>query len=144
MLLVVDANILVGELLRVKGQELLTDKRLELLIAAKVWEEARHELHKRVHTIAERAELSERATTKLLVSSIDLVEKHITIKSEAEYGVFKREALFRIPRDPDDWHSVALALITEAEIWTQDNDFLGCGVGTWTSTTLRARLTTLL
>ena len=40
MLLVVDANILVGELLRVKGQELLTDKRLELYIAKKTFEEA--------------------------------------------------------------------------------------------------------
>ena len=40
MLLVVDANILVGELLRVKGQELLADKRLELYIAEKTLEEA--------------------------------------------------------------------------------------------------------
>jgi len=44
----------------------------------------------------------------------------------------------RIPRDPDDWPTVALALVLEAHIWTHDHDFLGCGVATWTTQTLLA------
>ena len=46
----------------------------------------------------------------------------------------------RIPRDPDDWPTVALALVLEAGIWTHDADFLGCGVPTWTVETLTAHV----
>ena len=34
----------------------------------------------------------------------------------------------------------ALALAIEAAIWTLDNDFLGCGVATWTTDTLLIHL----
>ncbi len=34
----------------------------------------------------------------------------------------------------------ALALAIEAAIWTSDNDFLGCGVATWTTDTLLTHL----
>ena len=140
MRLIVDANILVSELLRIKGKELIKDKRLELYIAAKAFEEAQYELRKRVDIIANKAQLPADATTRLLETSIGLVEQHISVKSEIEYSHFKQEALARIPRDPNDWHSVALALTMKADIWTQDKDFLGCGVATWTSDTLRAKL----
>ena len=40
----------------------------------------------------------------------------------------------------DDWHTVALALMLNADIWTQDKDFLGCGVATWITETLRLKL----
>ena len=140
MRLIVDANILVGELLRTKGKELVKDKQLELYIAAKAFEEAQHELRKRVDVIADKAQLPEDETTKLLESSIGLVEQHISVRGEEAYKHFKQEALARIPCDPDDWHSVALALTIKADIWTQDKDFLGCGVATWTSDTLRAKL----
>ena len=140
MRLVVDANILVGELLRVKGRALVADARLELFVAARAWEEARHELRKRVDVIAERGQLSGGTATELLDVAAALAERRTTILSEAEYGVFREEALARIPDDPDDWPTVALALALEADIWTQDRDFLGCGVATWTSATLRARL----
>ena len=44
------------------------------------------------------------------------------------------EALQRIGRrDPDDWPIVAAALALECPIWTEDKDFFGAGVATWTS-----------
>jgi hypothetical protein len=46
----------------------------------------------------------------------------------------------RIPRDPDDWPTVALALAVDAGIWTRDADFLGCGLPTWITETLLAHL----
>ena len=140
MRLVVDANILVGELLREKGRALVADKRLELFMAAKAWEEARHELHKRVDVIAERGQLSAATATELLDVATTLAGRRTTALTEAEYGAFEGEARERIPNDPDDWPTVALALALEADIWTQDKDFLGCGVATWTTATLRARL----
>lgn len=52
----------------------------------------------------------------------------------------RAEALRRIPRDPNDWSTVALALATGSDIWTLDHDFLGCGIATWTTETLLLQL----
>jgi predicted nucleic acid-binding protein len=49
----------------------------------------------------------------------------------------------RIPRDPNDWPTVALAIALNAGILTNDCDFLGCGCPTWTVETLRAELAEL-
>ncbi len=46
----------------------------------------------------------------------------------------------RVPRDPNDWPPVALALGLGAGILTGDRDFLGCGCPTWTVDTLRVEL----
>lgn len=46
----------------------------------------------------------------------------------------RADALLRIGRrDPDDWPIVAAALVLECPIWTEDKDFFGAGVATWTS-----------
>jgi predicted nucleic acid-binding protein len=37
------------------------------------------------------------------------------------------------PRDPDDWQVVAVALLLDFPIWTEDQDFFGSGVATWTT-----------
>ena len=36
-------------------------------------------------------------------------------------------------RDPEDWPVVATALLLDLPIWTEDQDFFGSGVATWTS-----------
>jgi len=36
-------------------------------------------------------------------------------------------------RDPDDWPILATALALECPIWTEDQDFFGAGVPTWTT-----------
>ncbi len=35
--------------------------------------------------------------------------------------------------DPEDWPVLACALVLECPIWTEDRDFFGTGVATWTS-----------
>jgi predicted nucleic acid-binding protein len=45
-----------------------------------------------------------------------------------------------VPRDPNDWPTVALALTLDCDIWTTDAAFLGCGVPTWTTETLGPHL----
>ncbi|MCA5894378.1 hypothetical protein LEP48_13625 [Isoptericola sp. NEAU-Y5] len=43
-------------------------------------------------------------------------------------------ALARIEmRDPDDWPILAVALMLECQVWTEDNDFFGTGVPIWTT-----------
>ena len=36
-------------------------------------------------------------------------------------------------RDEDDWPYLALALVLECPIWTEDTDFFGSGVPIWTT-----------
>ena len=56
------------------------------------------------------------------------------------YAALEDEARARSLRDPRDWPVVASALALTAGIWTNDNDFLGTGVATWTTDTLHRRL----
>lgn len=53
---------------------------------------------------------------------------------EEVYLDHKDKALARLKqRDPDDWPILATALALECPIWTEDNDFFGAGVPTWTT-----------
>lgn len=56
------------------------------------------------------------------------------------YPPLEAEARKRIPRDPNDWETVALALALPAAIWTEDYDFFGCGCPSWTTQTLLFQL----
>jgi predicted nucleic acid-binding protein len=57
------------------------------------------------------------------------------------YGEFEGEARERLgQRDPEDWPILAAALALGCPIWTEDTDFFGCGVATWTSSTVRTYL----
>lgn len=50
------------------------------------------------------------------------------------YGELEAEARERLRgRDPEDWPILASALALGCPIWTEDTDFFGCGVATWTS-----------
>jgi predicted nucleic acid-binding protein len=60
----------------------------------------------------------------------DLVQ---TIEFET-YAPFEAVARQRIAsRDEDDWPILAAALALGCPIWTEDTDFFGCGVATWTT-----------
>lgn len=50
------------------------------------------------------------------------------------YAVARTEALCRIAaRDADDWPVLACAMVIGCPVWTEDADFFGSGVATWTS-----------
>lgn len=58
------------------------------------------------------------------------------------YESAKAEALRRIAsRDPDDWPVLACAMILDCPVWTEDADFFGTGVATWTSDRVSLYLT---
>jgi predicted nucleic acid-binding protein len=48
--------------------------------------------------------------------------------------------IMRSARDPNDWGVVAAALVVGGGVWTNDDDFLGTGIPTWTTRTLTAWL----
>ena len=55
------------------------------------------------------------------------------IDSELYTGM-KQQALQRIAvRDADDWPVLACAMTLGCPVWTEDADFFGTGVATWTS-----------
>lgn len=142
MILIVDANILVGELLRQRGRELLRHPSLMLYIAEKVLDEAQYELRRRMTERINRG-LSEAIGQGILDEAMSIIEADIRLVAQSNYIHLETEARNRIPRDPDDWHTVALALEMDAAIWTQDCDFLGCGCATWTTETLLIQMRTL-
>ena len=51
----------------------------------------------------------------------------------------REEASTRI-RDKDHWPALALALPLECAIWTEDQDFFGIGIATWTTNTVKRYL----
>ena len=56
-----------------------------------------------------------------------------TVVSRDLYADFEAEARKRLAaRDPDDWPILAAALALGCPIWTEDTDFFGCGLATWT------------
>ena len=56
-----------------------------------------------------------------------------TVEAET-YGAFEAIARARIDqRDIEDWPVLASALALGCPIWTEDTDFFGCGVATWTT-----------
>jgi predicted nucleic acid-binding protein len=51
------------------------------------------------------------------------------------YGEFEAKARQRI-RDVRDWPVLATALALDCPVWTEDQDFFGSGVATWTTGTV--------
>jgi predicted nucleic acid-binding protein len=50
------------------------------------------------------------------------------------YGRFENISRDRMKsRDEEDWPILATALAFGCPIWTEDSDFFGCGVATWTT-----------
>jgi len=149
VLLVVDANALVGELLRVRGRELFERDVLRLYISEQALDEALHEMSRRAARIVEQGRASKQAVEAMLDEARGIVERQISLVPSEVYALFEVRAAYRMPRDPDDVPTVALALALGGDegrcgIWTNDGDFLGCGLPTWTTDTLLAHLGKLI
>jgi predicted nucleic acid-binding protein len=70
---------------------------------------------------------SEANLNQLLQLCVNIVERSL-------YEEFEERARARISsRDAGDWPVVATALLIDAPIWTEDQDFFGSGIATWTS-----------
>ncbi len=65
---------------------------------------------------------------------LDAAQQVIQVIGEDSYGVARQDSLARIEkRDADDWPVLATALVLGVPIWTEDQDFFGTGVPTWTT-----------
>jgi predicted nucleic acid-binding protein len=105
-----------------------------------MWDEMRVELPRRIAAFARRRGLDRSVADELAARCLEAVESNVVILDRAVYAAAEFEALARSRRDPDDWPVVAAALVLSAGVWTNDNDFLGTGLPTWTTDTLQAWL----
>lgn len=141
MILVADASVLVAELLRARGRALLSRPELTVVVAEDQWSETEHELSRRLRIITEQGRLTADQARRLHDGIVALVDARvIEVIPRSLYCDREVTARRRVPRDPNDWAPVALALTLNAGILTGDHDFLGCGCPTWTVETLRAEL----
>jgi predicted nucleic acid-binding protein len=130
--LVVDANILVRAVLGKRVREVIETYTgdVSFFVPESAFAEAEEHL---ATLVIKRGGDPEKALV-LLRSLGRLVE---LIGSEV-YGKFEVEARERLARrDPEDWPMLAAALALGCPIWTEDTDFFGCGVATWTSDRVR-------
>jgi len=126
--LVLDANILIRAVLGSRVLLLLRKyhDQAEFLAPDSAFQEAREHLPE----ILERRNVPLAPALALLELVTTLVQ---TVEIEA-YSRFESVARERIDRrDEDDWPILAAALALDCPIWTEDTDFFGCGVATWTT-----------
>ena len=140
MKLAVDASSLVAESLRARGEQLITHRDLTLYISVPTWSDVEHEIGRRLDAMLRRGRIGPSARGPMFEGAMAMLAENLTIVSEEEHGQHEAEARDRIPRDPKDWPTVALALKLGIGIWAVDDDFFGCGVPVWTTQTLLPHL----
>lgn len=133
--LVLDANILIRAVLGTRVRELLVryGEAAEFFVAAAQVDEAT----RYVDDLAARRGLEPDIVTEALSTVLAVVQSI----DDTWLEPVQAEALERIGnRDPADWPAVALAMVLECPIWTEDQDFFGSGVATWRTSTVEIYL----
>lgn len=127
-MLVLDATILIRAVLGSRVLSLLHKyaDQVEFLAPDAAFDEAR----KWLPEILERRQVP----VAPAMAALDLIAGLVqTIECEV-YSQHEAVARQRIDRrDEDDWPVLAVALVFDCPIWTEDTDFFGCGVATWTT-----------
>jgi predicted nucleic acid-binding protein len=130
--LVVDANILVRAVLGKRVREVIETHAVEVSFFVPEFALAEAEEHLAVLVIKHGGDPEKAlAVLRSLGQMMELIGPEV-------YGGFEAEARERLDRrDPEDWPILAAALALKCPIWTEDTDFFGCGVATWTSDRVR-------
>jgi len=126
--LVLDANILVRAVLGNRARQIIETYtgNVSFFIPEAAYREAEEHV---AMLVAKRGGDPQKALTFL--HALAGAAESITADVYGEYETEARERLAK--RDPEDWPILASALALGCPIWTEDTDFFGCGVATWTS-----------
>lgn len=134
--LVLDANILIRAVLGRRARDLIERHcdAVAFYVAEANADEAEFYLSKE---LAAKRGLSEdvwRPAYDGVLKAVQLIADDVLSEVEAQ-------AKARIAsRDINDWPAVAAALLLDCPVWTEDKDFLGAGVATWTTATVEIYL----
>lgn len=126
--LALDANVLVSAVLGTKVSAVLEAYHDRIMFFAPdvAFADARRHLPA---LLARRGADADRGMRRLAV-----LESVITPVAFEVYESMRSEALARIARrDAGNWPVLAVALALDCPVWTQDHDFFGTGVATWTT-----------
>lgn len=139
--LAVDANILVSKASNPNGADFIGSPALALVITEFAFAEVVRHLTRRMdERVAHNpVALPPEQGAVLLAQAIAVAERVTTRFALADYEAYEARARYRV-LDPDDWHTVALALALDLPIWTNDARFWGCGVAVWTDDSLARHL----
>lgn len=128
--IVLDANVLMRAVLGRRVDRLL--ERFASQVTFLAPEMAFDDVHEHLTSV-----LTKRGVLNALQPALEKLPKlrlAVRAMDPAEYESMKPAALARTgPRDPDDWPILACALALNCPIWTEDRDFFGTGVATWTT-----------
>lgn len=127
-MLVLDANILMRAVLGKGARALLAryGARIEFVAPDVVFLEAQ----KRLPAVIERRQLTAAPFMDYFYSLASVVQT-IEVEAYAGFEAMARQRMDR--RDKDDWPILAAALALDCPIWSEDADFFGGGVATWTT-----------
>ncbi len=126
--IVIDANILIRAVLGKKVRGLIQNHAREVLFFTP--DLCYDDALKYLPILFEKRKLPPDDALNVLAELKSLIQ----IVDSSLYGLYEQESKNRIAiRDLDDWSVVAVALMLDCPIWTEDRDFFGTGVATWTS-----------
>jgi predicted nucleic acid-binding protein len=126
--LVLDANILLRAVFGVRVRKLLEayEDTAAFYTPDMCFEEAR----KYIPVLAEK----HRFDFVMGISVLEQIGQIVNVIDRSLYEEYEAAARARIAScDPQDWPAVATAMALNCPIWTEDRDFFGSGIATWTT-----------
>jgi predicted nucleic acid-binding protein len=126
--IVLDANILIRAVLGRRVRELIFEHAASVQFFAP--DAAYADARKYLPALLAKRGIKSAAAMNVL----DTLESIVRPLEFDQYAGLRRQALERIAmRDADDWPVLACAMTIGCPVWTEDADFFGAGVATWTT-----------
>lgn len=126
--IVLDANILIRAVLGKRVRELIVAHAASVKFFAP--DVAYADARKYLPALLEKRGVESKAAMTVL----DRLENVVQLIDRELYAGVQQQALQRIAvRDADDWPVLACAMTIGCPVWTEDADFFGTGVPTWTT-----------
>jgi len=126
--IVLDANILIRAVLGRQVRELIFENAATVKFFAP--DVAYADARKYLPPLLKRRGVE----TTVALHVLDQIERIVQPIDAELYEGMRQQALQRIAvRDADDWPVLACAMTLGCPVWTEDADFFGSGVATWTS-----------
>ncbi len=125
---VLDANILIRAVLGKRVRGLIVEHAATVKFFAP--DVAYADARKYLPALLEKRGVNSAAAMTML----DTLEAFVQPIEFELYAGLQQQALQRIAiRDADDWPVLACAMTIDCPVWTEDADFFGSGVATWTT-----------
>lgn len=126
--IVLDANILIRAVLGKRVRELIVEHVATVKFFAP--DVAYADARKYLPALLEKRGVNSAAAMAVL----DNLESFVQPIEFELYAALQQQALQRIAiRDADDWSVLACAMTIGCPVWTEDADFFGSGIATWTT-----------